>query len=309
MKKLIFALCAAATLTSAVSMNVYAESEEKSASESFFDIYNELGLDIDEDTQNAISDLLGGEFSDFDFEKYGIPSDIFNIPKLDINLEQLINDYSEKFSSFISEQLPDAASNLSVLICFDDNFAELDYIESFKELHKSLSDMGMDFNDLDISEIQDAFSELYNNNKSDIMDKYFNDILGELGIDKELVGSLSENASAYEIELSPELIAQIVSSDKIKYILSMDEDGEAVSGIMSELDKLPDLSNFLPGDSNNDGRFDLADTVTIMQALANPSKYQLSDIGFDCADIFNHGDGVTYMDALTIQKWLLGLYD
>ena len=67
------------------------------------------------------------------------------------------------------------------------------------------------------------------------------------------------------------------------------------------------------GDANGDGKVDISDAVLIMQSLANPSKYgingsdnnHITDDGFIRADV--DGKGVTNMDALTIQKYLLGL--
>ena len=65
-------------------------------------------------------------------------------------------------------------------------------------------------------------------------------------------------------------------------------------------------------DSNNDEIIDMADSVLIMQSLANPSKYgvngmdehHITEQGLLRADI--DGNGVTNMDALTIQNYLLG---
>ena len=44
-----------------------------------------------------------------------------------------------------------------------------------------------------------------------------------------------------------------------------------------------------------------------MQSKANPTKYQLSEQGAANADVYKTGDGVTNSDALSIQKYLLGL--
>ena len=68
----------------------------------------------------------------------------------------------------------------------------------------------------------------------------------------------------------------------------------------------------LKGDVNNDGTVDLGDAVLIMQFIANPSKYgvngsddrHITEKGYRRADV--DGEGVTNMDALTIQKYLLG---
>ena len=69
----------------------------------------------------------------------------------------------------------------------------------------------------------------------------------------------------------------------------------------------------LKGDSNCDDKIDVSDSVLIMQALSNPSKYgvngsdenHITEEGYELADV--DGEGVTNMDALTIQKYLLGL--
>ena len=55
----------------------------------------------------------------------------------------------------------------------------------------------------------------------------------------------------------------------------------------------------LTGDANEDGDVNMADAVLIMQVLSNPDEYKLTPQGIANADI--DGDGVTAMDALTIQ--------
>ena len=73
----------------------------------------------------------------------------------------------------------------------------------------------------------------------------------------------------------------------------------------------------LDGDANNDGRIDLSDAVCILQALANPNKYGISgtdehhitEQGQINADVYHPGTGITNMDALTIQKYLVKLID
>ena len=56
----------------------------------------------------------------------------------------------------------------------------------------------------------------------------------------------------------------------------------------------------LVGDSNGDDTTDISDAVLIMQYMANPSKYKLSEQGLANADCVD-GDGVTATDALAIQ--------
>ena len=67
------------------------------------------------------------------------------------------------------------------------------------------------------------------------------------------------------------------------------------------------------GDANNDDEVNMSDAVLIMQSIANPEKYGLkgtakehiTEEGSNKADV--DGEGITNMDALTIQKYLLGL--
>lgn len=65
--------------------------------------------------------------------------------------------------------------------------------------------------------------------------------------------------------------------------------------------------NKTPGDSNCDGTVNLADSVFILQSLANPKVYILTDQGRINADVTGNDDGVTGKDSLFIQKVLLGL--
>ena len=63
----------------------------------------------------------------------------------------------------------------------------------------------------------------------------------------------------------------------------------------------------LAGDANCDGVVTLSDAVAIMQALGNPDKYSLSEMGKTNADVAGNGDGITLNDALAIQKYLAKL--
>lgn len=67
------------------------------------------------------------------------------------------------------------------------------------------------------------------------------------------------------------------------------------------------------GDSNCDNLINIADSVLIMQYLANPAKYGpdtengITAQGLLNADVSGNSNGVTGMDALSIQQFLLGL--
>jgi hypothetical protein len=69
------------------------------------------------------------------------------------------------------------------------------------------------------------------------------------------------------------------------------------------------------GDANCDETVNMADAVLIMQSLANPNKFGVSGTdekhitnqGLANADVVGNNDGVTNLDALQIQQYLLQL--
>ena len=67
------------------------------------------------------------------------------------------------------------------------------------------------------------------------------------------------------------------------------------------------VASGIAGDANDDGGVDMADVVIIMQSLANPNKYQLTAAARINADVNNRGNGITTSDALSIQRYLLGI--
>ena len=75
----------------------------------------------------------------------------------------------------------------------------------------------------------------------------------------------------------------------------------------------PDTKVTLEGDANCDGAVDMSDVVLIMQALANPNKFDingsdehhLTEQGAVNADVSERGNGMTTADALEIQRYLL----
>ncbi len=63
----------------------------------------------------------------------------------------------------------------------------------------------------------------------------------------------------------------------------------------------------IKGDANNDGNLALSDAITIMQTIGNPDVYKLTAQGEYNADIAGDSDGITNLDALTVQRKLLKL--
>ncbi len=65
-----------------------------------------------------------------------------------------------------------------------------------------------------------------------------------------------------------------------------------------------DALEAINGDANCDGKFTIADSTAILQALGNPDKYGLSLEGEYNADCSGSFDGVTAADAVFIQRKL-----
>lgn len=63
------------------------------------------------------------------------------------------------------------------------------------------------------------------------------------------------------------------------------------------------------GDANDDGTITIADATAILQAIGNPDKYGLSEQGAKNADCCNVGDGITGLDALSVQRFEAEIID
>lgn len=64
-----------------------------------------------------------------------------------------------------------------------------------------------------------------------------------------------------------------------------------------------DIFNFVPGDANCDEKATVADSVAILQSIANNDKYALSAQGKFNGDISGDYDGITSADARILQEW------
>ena len=75
----------------------------------------------------------------------------------------------------------------------------------------------------------------------------------------------------------------------------------------------PDVDVTVWGDANCNGTVEMADAVLILQSLSSPGKYgtsgseseHITGQGSANADVYENGSGLTSMDALSIQKYLL----
>ncbi len=103
----------------------------------------------------------------------------------------------------------------------------------------------------------------------------------------------------YTIEEYMALGKDIYEKTGLQPVSDYPENSSTISG--TEID----LTNYLNGDANCDNVQSMADAASIFQAIGNPDKYALSDLGEFNADYAC--DGLTPDDAIAIQKRLAGI--
>ncbi len=72
-----------------------------------------------------------------------------------------------------------------------------------------------------------------------------------------------------------------------------------------ETTTVPDDINW--GDANTTGEVEVADAVAIMAYVTNSELFPLSEDQLLCADVYQHGDGVSITDAVSVQKYITKL--
>ena len=77
--------------------------------------------------------------------------------------------------------------------------------------------------------------------------------------------------------------------------------GVTVTAIYKDGEPTSEDKDVVYGDANCDGNTDISDAVLIMQFLANPEKYPISQKGLANADCVDVPDGVRSIDALAVQ--------
>lgn len=139
-------------------------------------------------------------------------------------------------------------------------------------------------------------------------------------VDSELLVLDDKYSIAFNINTSPDL-ADVKEGDHIAVTgwfvfldgfeiyststISKDWDDLSSYGRFSIISSADTKVSDKKGDSNIDGDTDLSDSVLVMQSLANPDKYSLTEQGAINADVYGSNDGVTGMDAVGIQYMLL----
>jgi aryl-phospho-beta-D-glucosidase BglC (GH1 family) len=61
--------------------------------------------------------------------------------------------------------------------------------------------------------------------------------------------------------------------------------------------------DFVYGDANGNGTVEIVDAVKILSYVANSSEYDMDDDAMNRSDVYMRGDGISNLDALSIQKY------
>lgn len=211
--------------------------------------------------------------------------------------KEISSEYPKSIYPSVIEDIESGAETISVFICYKDRL--LERAEAFRENYKSsLIEQGYDEETADV-----MTEEYYEKNWSVVNDAFYDsrnkEIIEHLGLDEASVKTLY-HAPRIEAELSVE---QILKAAELEYVF-MIQATDYVGPVATEVVEIPTFNGFLPGDVNMDSNVNLADAVAIMQYIANPSKFPLIQ---ELADLTGNRDGVTLLDALHIQRQLLGL--
>ena len=124
---------------------------------------------------------------------------------------------------------------------------------------------------------------------------------------------VTENGDTVTVPLYPDESGDFLGGDSRTFTFTAESALDEVTFTIVFTGELPEFDfEFLPpettsptkrtpGDANGDGHVNLNDAVAILQFVALPEKYKLSDKGLINADV-DGKEGVNGMDALFIQK-------
>lgn len=147
--------------------------------------------------------------------------------------------------------------------------------------------------------------------KVNVVDDFFNCSIGaDVVTDEEIIEKVKS-----ELGKSKTYMVQIWYADgtddntTVKIIDGYVSDGSSTTPTTTE--KNPDVTDpivapTLLGDANDDGAITIADATAVLQSIGNPDKYSLTPQQFANADVCGMGDGLTGLDALTIQLVEIG---
>ena len=241
-----------------------------------------------------------------DYIQYYSP-DVYD-PRYNFTKDEIGEQFTLYYRNVKSGYLPEPDIDMNGIIDLED------YIYADLLLNLSYAESMID-SDIISEQIKKNFYKNcdYNNNRmsGDLADTVCVElyIVKELGIQEDEV--VNEIARYYKEHPDMDIYdyAHYVLPEEVAVADALADDGDQVAstGIRSIKQFMSKIAIFKPrsGDANCDGTLDMSDVVIIMQTLANPNKYVLSDEGRYNADICSTGDGITLKDAFLIQQKLL----
>jgi hypothetical protein len=229
-------------------------------------------------------------------------------PRCNFTKDDISEQFTEYYRKVKSGNIPEPDIDMNGVINFEDFiYADLllniYYAESklntdaISEQVKNNFFTNCDFNDNHMSgDLSDTVCiELY--------------VVKELGIQEdEVVNEIAKYYKAHpEMDIYDYAHYDLPDSVAVADVLANDGDQAASTGIRSIKQFVSKIAIFKPrsGDANCDGIVDMSDVVAIINYIAYPDKYKLTDEGRYNADICYTGDGITLKDALLIQQRLL----
>lgn len=173
--------------------------------------------------------------------------------------------------------------------------------------HVSTNFAGIDFIPMDIqSAITSVNGITWLDSKEDLMAGISNINVAEHDWLNETYGATLTEQGQIKF---PEDITDIEKLECFKYLVEKYNvsiyrysQASGMSDSLMDIDFERDGVKYLSGDANEDGELTVADATLILQSLGNADKYSLAPQGKFNADI--HGDGISALDALEIQKTL-----
>ena len=256
--------------------------------------------------------------------------DASTYPRVYLNFNEIDNIFTSFYNNIKSGKIPEPDMNLDGTVDFEDYIIadilevySLDLYHNLKTAFYHKYELGDNSRSVwDYLEIEDdCFNKeiLYNYLKNCDYDN--NEISGdytdlacvklyvlkEMGISED---DIFDNILGFYKE-HPEMdrYGFVENESFYREIYGEEETEAAETETTSIKSYMNNIDIFTPrnGDANCDEDMNMADAVLIMQSIANPDKYTITDEGKYNADVNSTGDGITSKDAQAIQRKLLGL--
>ncbi|MDE5584544.1 MAG: beta-mannosidase [Ruminococcus sp.] len=123
--------------------------------------------------------------------------------------------------------------------------------------------------------------------------------LGEAYQDHEELTKMYQSEYCITLDELPEDLYSLKGDEDVKVTTTTakPDDTETTTTTTAK----PDNKDIVYGDADESGDVNINDCVLVMQSIANPDKYQLTEQGKKNADVVDEGGAITNSDALAIQ--------